>query len=147
MQAKCDDPREIVARAFYFGERKDLTQRTQRRTDGESAGKREDEEAAFAGNDHGEGVAVGRDGEIAKANAVKKRDGLRLRDGNVMSAEAARGGRSIHTRSPDFFSIARLRRMRDSSGAQRKTPRPMRTRATRLSEVRSRISRISLSRK
>ncbi len=76
---------KLLRGLFIFGERKDLTQRTQRRTDGESAGKREDEEAAFAGNDHGEGVAVGRDGEIAKANAVKKRDGLRLRDGNVMS--------------------------------------------------------------
>ena len=72
---------------------KDLTQR-KRRGDAEgteksgreeSTGEREDEEIAFAGNDHGEGAAVGRDREIAKANAVKERDGLRLRDGNVTS--------------------------------------------------------------
>ena len=71
---------------------KDLTQR-KRRGDAEgteksgreeSTGEREDEEIAFAGNDDGEGAAVGRDGEIAEAEAVKDGNGLRLRDGNVM---------------------------------------------------------------
>src|SRR5713226_4432100 len=66
---------------------------------------------------------------------------------SLFAGSCASGGRSIQTRSPDFFSRERLRRMRDSSGDQRKTPRPMRRRATRLSEARSRISRISLSRK
>ena len=52
---------------------------------GDSAsGKSEDEEIAFAGNDDGEGAAVGRDGEIAEAEAVQDGNGLRLRDGNVM---------------------------------------------------------------
>ena len=51
----------------------------------ESAGEREDEEVAFAGDDDGEGAAVGGDGEIAEGETVKDGNGLRLRDGNVMS--------------------------------------------------------------
>ncbi len=61
--------------------------RGQRRAKGNedsARGEREDEEIAFAGYDDGEGAAVGRDGEIAEAEAVKDGNGLRLRDGNVM---------------------------------------------------------------
>src|SRR5258708_31049625 len=44
----------------------------------------EDQEIALAGDDHGEGAAVGGDGEIAEGETVKDGSGLRLRDGNVM---------------------------------------------------------------
>jgi hypothetical protein len=49
----------------------------------ESAREGEDEEIALAGHDHGEGAAVGGDGEIAEGETVKDGSGLRLRDGNV----------------------------------------------------------------
>ncbi len=50
----------------------------------ESARKRKNEEVALAGDDDGEGAAVGRDGKIAETEAVEDGDGLRLRDGNVV---------------------------------------------------------------
>ena len=67
---------------------KDLTQRARRtqrrRGNAESAGKREDQEVAFAGDDDSDGAAVGRDGVIAEAEAVKDGDGSGLRDRNFM---------------------------------------------------------------
>src|ERR1700687_2580663 len=58
-------------------------------------GQREDEEIAFAGNDDGEGAAVGRDGEIAEAEAVKDGDGRGLRDRNFMVRGDRRERRKI----------------------------------------------------
>ena len=43
-----------------------------------SLGEGKDEEAAFAGDDDGESAAIGRNGKIAEANAVKERHRLRL---------------------------------------------------------------------
>jgi hypothetical protein len=64
-----------VARAFSFlGKSKkefsaeEETRRAQRGK--ESAGEREDEQIALAGDDDGERAAVGRDGEVAEAEAV-----------------------------------------------------------------------------
>ncbi|SRR5229473_4422222 len=71
--------------------RKDREERTEKKgqrrakRNGDSARREgEDQEIALAGDDHGEGAAVGSDGEIAEGEAVKDGSGLRLRDGNVM---------------------------------------------------------------
>ena len=61
-----------------------LERREEGKGNRESAGKREDEEVAFAGDDDGDGAAVGGDGEIAEAEAVKDGDRRRLRDGNFV---------------------------------------------------------------
>ena len=47
--------------------------------------KREDEEAALAGDDNGEEAAVGGNGEVPKGEAVKDGDGDGLSDGDVLA--------------------------------------------------------------
>src|SRR6266481_1450306 len=92
----------LMRGVFIWGRkktRKDLAQRTRRpprpgrgnaghreeeKGNRESARKREDEEVAFAGDDDGDGAAIGGDGKIAEAEAVKDGDGSRLRNGNFM---------------------------------------------------------------
>ncbi len=71
--------------------RKDREERTEKKgqrrakRNGDSARREgEDQEIALAGDDDGEGAAVGGDGEIAEGETVKDGNGLRLRDGNVM---------------------------------------------------------------
>ena len=61
-------------------------QRAQRRDEREtrSAEEREDKEVAFAGDDYGDGAAVGGDGEIAEGEPVKDGDGRGLGDGNFI---------------------------------------------------------------
>src|SRR6267143_495726 len=60
-------------------------QRRGRRGTGESArGEGEDEEIAFAGDDDGQGAAVGRDGEIAEAETVKDGNWRGLGDGDFV---------------------------------------------------------------
>ena len=57
-----------------------------------SVRKREDEEAALAGDDDGEEAAVGRNGEIAEREAVKDGGGDGLRDGDVLAGRVGAEG-------------------------------------------------------
>src|SRR5690348_12873228 len=91
------------ARAFVFGtsaRRRFKTEDTEARAEGlarekkegpirrsafpgeTSSGEGEDEEVAFAGDDHGYGVAVGGDGKFAEREAVKNGYGRGLRNGD-----------------------------------------------------------------
>src|ERR1700694_3221832 len=87
-------------------ERKTLTQGAQRRTAqrrnrrerGLALRQGEDEEIALAGDDDGEGGAIGRNGEIAEAKAVKNGAGLRLRNWNFLAGGRRGEGRK---RDPD----------------------------------------------
>jgi hypothetical protein len=58
-----------------------------------SARKREDEEAALAGDDDGEEAAVGRNVELAKGESVKDGGGDGLRDGDVLAGRVGAEGR------------------------------------------------------
>jgi hypothetical protein len=90
----CRRPAAILRGVFIFGKKKEKRfsaeeenrRRRARREEREeeSTGKGEDEEIAFAGNDDGEGAAVGRDGEIAEAEAVKDGDWRGLGDGDFV---------------------------------------------------------------
>ena len=101
-------PRGEVARADLFCEEGNLTQRHRDHREKEericfSAREREDEEAAFAGNDDGEEAAVGRDGEVSKGDAVENGNGLRLGNGSFLARCGGDEGREV---DPD--EIARL---------------------------------------
>jgi hypothetical protein len=74
-------------------EEKDLTQRSQRKE--ESVEEREDEEITLAGEDDGEGAAIGGDGEIAEGEVVKNGDWRGLRDGNFVIRGDRRERREI----------------------------------------------------
>src|SRR5712664_3329300 len=65
--------------------------------------QREDEEIALAGDDDGEGAAVGSDGEIAEGEAVKDGSGLRMRDGNVMRRRGGERGKIDPDEIAGFF--------------------------------------------
>src|SRR6267142_1317635 len=60
-----------------------------------SVRKWEDEEAALAGDDDGEEAAVGRNGEIAKREAVKDGDGDGLRNGDVLAGNVGAERREV----------------------------------------------------
>src|SRR2546425_628999 len=61
-----------------------------------SARKREDEEAALAGDDDGEEAAVGGDGEVAKGEAMKDGGGDGLRDGDVLAGRMGAERREVN---------------------------------------------------
>src|SRR5713226_2355653 len=75
-------------------EEKDFNAEEERRR---CRGRREErkEEAAFAGDDYGNGAAVGGDGEVAEAEAVQDGDGCGLGDGNFMIGGDRRKGREV----------------------------------------------------
>ena len=60
-----------------------------------SAREWEYEEAALAGDDDGEEAAVGRNGEVAKGEAVKDGGGDGLRDGDVLAGRVGAERREV----------------------------------------------------
>src|SRR6266850_1942246 len=61
-----------------------------------STRKREDKEAALAGNDDGQEAAVGRNGEIAEGEAVKDGGGDGLGDGKVLAGRMSAERRDVN---------------------------------------------------
>ena len=60
-----------------------------------SVRKGKNEEAALAGDDDGEEAAVGRNGEVAKGEAVKDGGGDGLRDGDVLAGRVGAERREV----------------------------------------------------
>src|SRR6267378_4336897 len=71
-----------------------------------STWKREDEEAALARDDDGEEAAVGRNGEVTVAEAVKDGGGDGLRDGNVLAGRLGGERREVDPDEVAGFFLA-----------------------------------------
>src|SRR6267378_7639750 len=70
-----------------------------------SVRKWEDEEAAFTGDDDGEEAAVGRNGKVAKGEAVKDGGGDGLRDEDVLARRVGAERRKVDPHEVAGFSF------------------------------------------